>query len=300
MAAPKSIMTTSKAAVESCPQRRPTTRSSVPLGLRLTPNDTAITSPKSIMSARHEVDSAAAISVQVELLSRAPEQAVSAAVRLTEMVERDRAALEEIRTAGGVRSAVFLLKLSQMAGHQRIANATSRLLLYLTRDCPRNQDEIRTLGGIPCLLDVVLSIARLGESRYASDRELLEKTEAVRWAAMTLGLLADRHAHAIARVGAVDVSVRDDGTPSLLPLIGELAPDTLLGTELSLSFSRRSSSRCSAGATEKALRWRLRTRCPALRVATGGLWKRAGRRTMSRRVLVETAWRSLFCWNDVG
>lgn len=84
------------------------------------------------------------ISAQLELLSGSECKVVGAAATLTEMIQRDQTVQEEIRTAGGIRSAVFLLKLSQAAGNQRIGNAASRLLLHLARDNVRNQDEIST------------------------------------------------------------------------------------------------------------------------------------------------------------
>ena len=84
------------------------------------------------------------IAAQLELLSGSECDVVGAAATLTEMIQRDQTVQEEIRTAGGIRSAVFLLKLSQTAGNQRIGNAASRLLLHLARDNARNQDEIST------------------------------------------------------------------------------------------------------------------------------------------------------------
>ena len=84
------------------------------------------------------------IAAQLELLSGSECDVVGAAATLTEMIQRDQTMQEEIRTAGGIRSAVFLLKLSQTAGNQRIGNAASRLLLHLARDNARNQDEIST------------------------------------------------------------------------------------------------------------------------------------------------------------
>ena len=157
-------------------------------------DSTGMPSPKSIMTSIESVatlnldgdvdegaslDTAAMISVQLELLSGSECNVISATATLTEMIRQDRAIQEEIRTAGGVRSAVFLHKLSQTTGNQRIANASSRLLLHLARDNPRNQDELSTFEGIT-LMDVVLRIARLGDGPRHS-RELLEMTRAARY-----------------------------------------------------------------------------------------------------------------------
>ena len=66
----------------------------------------------------------------------------SDATTLTEMIQRDHAVQEAIRIAGGIRSAVFLLKLGQAAGNPRIVKAASRLLVHLARGNARNQDKI--------------------------------------------------------------------------------------------------------------------------------------------------------------
>ena len=158
--------------------------------------------------------SATAFSLQVELLSGTPDQIVSASASLVAMIKHDAASQEGIRAAGGLRSAVTLLKLSQTAGNQRIANAASRLLLHLARDNPKNQDEIQGLNGIPCLVDVALTFARLGDSPQSPGRELLEMTEAAKSAAVALGLLADRHARAIARAGGIKARNCADRTSS--------------------------------------------------------------------------------------
>lgn len=148
----------------------------------------------------------------VDSLSGTPDAVVTASARLVETIEHDPAAQDRIAAAGGLRSAVFLLKMSQAAGNQRIASAASQLLLQLARDHPGNQDEICTLEGIPCLVDVVLSYEQALEcsccprSRSRSPgHELLEMTEAVRSASEALGLLAGRHARTIARAGGVEV-----------------------------------------------------------------------------------------------
>ena len=164
--------------------------------------------------ASHSKSTVTAAQVVVDLVAQLelqPEQVVDASARLVEVIEHDPPAAQEVRTAGGVRQAIFLLKLSQAAGDQRIASAASRLLLHLARD-KINQDEICSLEGIPCLVDVVLSFAREEDSprsrSRSSRRELLELTEAVRSAAETLGLLVGRHARSIARAGGVEVSNR--------------------------------------------------------------------------------------------
>ena len=188
----------------------------------LTPESAGMPSPTAIRRANTDVtESPTAFSLQVELLSRTPEQIMSASARLVSMIRNDTACQEGIRTAGGVRSAVTLLKLSQTAGNQRLINAASRLLLHLARDNPRNQDEICTLDGIPCLVDVVLTFGRPGvESTTPTTeprspgRQLLEMTEAVRSATVALGMLADRHARAIARAGGIKASDRASRTPS--------------------------------------------------------------------------------------
>ena len=187
-----------------------------------TPESAGMPSPTAIKRANTDpTESPTAFSLQVELLSRTPEQIMSASARLVSMIKHDTACQEGIRTAGGVRSAVTLLKLSQTAGNQRLTNAASRLLLHLARDNPRNQDEICTLEGIPCLVDVVLTFGRPGvESTtpttepQSPGRQLLEMTEAVRSAAVALGMLADRHARAIARAGGIKASDRASRTPS--------------------------------------------------------------------------------------
>ena len=172
----------------------------------------SLSAPNSTKTTPRDVPGATTFSLLFSLLSRTPEQIVSASARLVDMIKHDSASQEGIRTAGGVRSAVTLLKLSQTAGNQRIANAASRLLLHLARDNPRNQDEICTLEGIPCLVDVVLTFVRLGDSPQSPGKELLEMTESVRSAAVALGLLADRHARAIARAGGIQASDRDSRT----------------------------------------------------------------------------------------
>ena len=128
-----------------------------------------------------EVDMATAISIQLGLLSSCECNVLAAVSRLTEMIQHDAASQEEIRTAGGVRSTVFLLKLSQRAGNQRMAHAASRLLRHLARDNTRNQYEIRTLEAIPCLVDLVVSITRLGDSPHSSGSELAEMTRAAHY-----------------------------------------------------------------------------------------------------------------------
>lgn len=123
------------------------------------------------------------------------------------------AALQDgIAREGGLRSAVFLLKMSVAAGDQRIASTASQLLIHLARDNPANQDEICKLEGIPCLVDVVATFGEVSESAcrprsrsISPGRELLEIMEAVRLAAEALGLLAGRHAREIAREGGVEV-----------------------------------------------------------------------------------------------
>ena len=208
----------------------------------------------------------ATVGSQCMLLTQAPEQVVSASARLVEMIDHDPTAQEEIRTAGGVRSAVFLLKLSQAAGNQRVANATSRLLLHLARDNSRNQDEICALDGIPCLVDVLLTFASQGDScscprspgscPQSPCRELLELTEAVQSAAEVLGLLAGRHARAIARAGGVEVSnFTLEPAPRVPPPSDSSTSAPRLPTHLPrASPSRRSFSRCLATATARASR----------------------------------------------
>ena len=161
-----------------------------------------------------------AIQVQVELLSGCECSVLSAAARLAEMITHSPQAKEGIRFAGGVRSAVFLLKLSQTAGNLRITNAASLLLLRLARDSPRVQDDICALEGIPCLMDVILSIGRgIGaRARHSSGSELLEMTEmmteAAFSAAMILGMLAERHTRAIARAGRTEACICASQTSS--------------------------------------------------------------------------------------
>ena len=87
-------------------------------------------------------DVPATISAQLELLTSSECNVVQAATTLTEMIQRDHAVQEAIRIAGGIRSAVFLLKLGQAAGNQRIVKAASRLLVHLARGNARNQDKI--------------------------------------------------------------------------------------------------------------------------------------------------------------
>ena len=128
-----------------------------------------------------EVEVATTIPIQLGLLSGCEYSVLAAAARLTEMIQHDAAAQEDIRTAGGVSSAVFLLKLSQRAGNQRMAHAASRLLRHLARDNARNQYEIRTLEAIPCLVDLVLSITSLGESSHSSNKGILEMTRAAHY-----------------------------------------------------------------------------------------------------------------------
>ena len=135
------------------------------------------------------------------LSKRTPELVVSASARLIELLDQAAALQDGIAREGGLRSAVFLLKMSVAAGNQRIASAASQLLIHLARDNPANQDEICKLEGIPCLVDVVASFGEASESTchprsrsFSPGRELLEITEAVRSAAEALGLLAGRHA----------------------------------------------------------------------------------------------------------
>ena len=164
----------------------------------------------------------------VEHLScaRAPAQVVRLSVRLVELIQHDGTATQEgIRAAGGVRSAVFLLKLSQAAGNHGIASAASRLLLHLARDNPGNQDEICSLACIPCLVDVALSL-RLENTRPRSrscspGREL---TEAVQSAVAALGVLAARHARPIARAGGIEASRRLSNLRASLQLRSHPAP----------------------------------------------------------------------------
>ena len=87
-------------------------------------------------------DVPATISSQLELLTSSECNVVRAATTLTEMIQRDHAVQEAIRIAGGIRSAVFLLKLGQAAGNPRIVKAASRLLVHLARGNARNQDKI--------------------------------------------------------------------------------------------------------------------------------------------------------------
>ena len=87
-------------------------------------------------------DVPATISAQLELLTSSECNVVQAATTLTEMIQRDHAVQEAIRIAGGIRSAVFLLKLGQAAGNPRIVKAASRLLVHLARGNARNQDKI--------------------------------------------------------------------------------------------------------------------------------------------------------------
>ena len=87
-------------------------------------------------------DVPATISSQLELLTSSECNVVQAATTLTEMIQRDHAVQEAIRIAGGIRSAVFLLKLGQAAGNPRIVKAASRLLVHLARGNARNQDKI--------------------------------------------------------------------------------------------------------------------------------------------------------------
>jgi len=86
-------------------------------------------------------DVTVSISAQLELLTGSECNVVRAATTLTEMIQRDHAAQEAIRIAGGIRSAVFLLKLGQAAGNPRIVKAASRLLVHLARGNARNQDK---------------------------------------------------------------------------------------------------------------------------------------------------------------
>ena len=86
-------------------------------------------------------DVPATISAQLELLTGSECNVVRAATTLTEMIQRDHAVQEAIRIAGGIRSAVFLLKLGQAAGNPRIVKAASRLLVHLARGNARNQDK---------------------------------------------------------------------------------------------------------------------------------------------------------------
>ena len=86
-------------------------------------------------------DVPATISAQLELLTSSECNVVRAATTLTEMIQRDHAVQEAIRIAGGIRSAVFLLKLGQAAGNPRIVKAASRLLVHLARGNARNQDK---------------------------------------------------------------------------------------------------------------------------------------------------------------
>ena len=149
----------------------------------------------------------------VSSLSRgAPDLVVSASARLIALLDKAASLQDGIAREGGLRSAVFLLKMSVAAGYQRIASAASQLLTHLARDNPANQDEICKLEGIPCLVDVVATFGEASEStcrprsRSSSHGcELLEITEAVRSAAEALGLLAARHAREIARAGGVEV-----------------------------------------------------------------------------------------------
>lgn len=137
-------------------------------------------------------DVTVSISAQLELLTGSECNVVRAATTLTEMIQRDHAAQEAIRIAGGIRSAVFLLKLGQAAGNPRIVKAASRLLVHLARGNARNQDEIRTFEGEPhptspfegiALMDVVLRMARLQGAADCprTGRELLEMTRAARY-----------------------------------------------------------------------------------------------------------------------
>ena len=162
----------------SAPSSRPTSRKEVAerwLNSCLGTLDSAgMPSPKGIMTSLEGVELATfdldedleavecedvttTIFAQLELLSGSECNVVGAAATLTDMIQQDQAvhdqAVQEaardlampsavqdlIRTAGGIRSAVFLLKLSQTAGNQRIATAASRLLLHLARDNARNQ-----------------------------------------------------------------------------------------------------------------------------------------------------------------
>jgi hypothetical protein len=188
----------------SCPPCRPAALTSSPSHSASMPKRAA---PKRTTTVPHSEQSVADL---VNSLSGTPSQVVSASARLVEAIAHDPDAAHGIATAGGLRSAVFLLKMSQAAGNQRVASAASQLLLHLARDSPGNQDEICTLEGIPCLVDVVLSFEQASEcsccprSRsLAPGHELLEMTEAVRSAAEVLGLLADRHARTIARASGV-------------------------------------------------------------------------------------------------
>lgn len=191
----------------SCPPCRPATWTSSLLASH-SASVTKRAGPKSTATVPHARHSVADL---VNSLSGTPVQVVSASARLVEAIEHDPGQQDGIATAGGLRSAVFLLKMSQAAGNQRIASAVSQLLLHLARDNPGNQDEICSLEGIPCLVDVVLSFEQASEcsccprSRSRSPgHELLEMTKAVRSAAEALGLLAGRHARAIARAGGVE------------------------------------------------------------------------------------------------
>ena len=239
----------------SCPASRPTWTS----GLLASHSKSTITVPQVV------VDLVAQLELQ-------PEQVVSATARLVEMIEDDPPAAQEIRTAGGVRQAVFLLKLSQAAGDQGIASAASRLLLHLAQD-EINQDEICSLEGIPCLVDVVLSFARHEEDSprsrsRSSRRELFERTEAVCSAAEALGLLAGRHAGDIARAGGVEVSSRLSNlseptvAPPGLQLLSPRQPPVWVHT-WHASPSRRFCSRSSAEVTPRVSRWWWRSRCLA-------------------------------------
>ena len=171
----------------------------------------------------------------VSSLSRgAPDLVVSASARLIVLLDKAAALQDGIAREGGLRSAVFLLKMSVAAGNQRIASAASQLLLHLARDNPANQDEICKLEGIPCLVDVVATFGEASEStcrpqsRSSSHgRELLEITEAVRSAAEALGLLAGRHAREIARAGGVEVLVARLAGGNCRSVVEAVVEDTL-------------------------------------------------------------------------
>ena len=186
----------------SVPSSRPTSRKDVAddvwasmwsTGL-LTLDSAGMPSPKSIMTSLEGVELATlnldedveavvaadavttTISAQLELLSGSECNVVGAAAILTEMLQRDhhlgQAVQEEIRTAGGVRSAVFLLKLSQTAGNQRIANAASRLLLHLARDNASTAWSKCLLGSAPARLLCLLRTHQvaLGNSALPGER----------------------------------------------------------------------------------------------------------------------------------
>ena len=168
------------------------------------------------------------------LSKRTPELVVSASARLIELLDQAACLQDGIAREGGLRSAVFLLKMSVAAGNQRIASAASQLLIHLARDNPANQDEICKLEGIPCLVDVVESFGEASESTchprsrsFSPGRELLEITEAVRSAAEALGLLASRHAREIARAGGVEVLLARLAGGNCRSVVEAVVEDTL-------------------------------------------------------------------------